>query len=112
MVLPSASPSPYYVPMCAFCGAAMAREKPGFNEVCGECGQDLHACRNCRFFRKGARWDCAETIEAQVVDKDRRNLCDWYETDPARFIAGTGDRKGRQSADKARSDFDRLFGAS
>ena len=90
----------------------MAREKPGFNEVCIECGRDLHACRNCRFYRPGAKWDCAETIEAAVIDKERRNFCDWYETDPARFVAGSGDQKGRQSAHDARSDFDRLFGGS
>ncbi len=90
----------------------MAREKPGFNEVCVECGLDLHVCRNCRFYGPGSKWDCAETIEVQVVDKERRNFCDWYETDPARFIAGGGDEKGRRSALDARSDFDRLFGGS
>lgn len=98
--------------MCAFCGSAMGREKPGFNETCPDCGRDLHACLNCRFYRKGARWDCAETIEEPVVDKERRNLCDWYETDPAYFSAGPGDARGRSSAGKARSDFDRLFGGS
>ncbi len=88
----------------------MPREKPGFNETCPDCGRDLHVCRNCRFYRKGARWDCAETIEIPIPDKEARNLCDWYETDPARFVAGAGDEKGRDSAVKARSEFDRLFG--
>lgn len=90
----------------------MSREKPGFNEVCPDCGRDLHACMNCRFFKKGARWDCAETVDEPVPDKEKRNHCDWYQTDPARLVAGVGDRGGQKAADKARSDFDRLFGAS
>lgn len=90
----------------------MSRDKPGFGETCIQCGRDLHSCGNCRFYRKGARWDCAETIDAPVPDKDRRNLCEWFQTDPARFEAGSGNRTARDSAQKARSDFDRLFGGS
>lgn len=84
--------------------------KPGFNETCETCGRDLHACANCRFLRPGARWDCAETVGEQVVDKDRRNLCDWYETNPDLFTAGPGKPREREKAEKARNDFDKLFG--
>jgi hypothetical protein len=88
----------------------MQPERPGFHETCLSCGRDLHACVNCRFYRRGARWDCAETIESPVPDKERRNLCDWYETDPRRLVEAEGDRKGQSAQEKARSDFDRIFG--
>lgn len=88
----------------------MPREKPGFNETCDSCGRDLHACANCRFYKRGARWDCLETIEGPVVDKDARNRCDWYETAPRLFEAGQGDRRGQDAAARARADLDKLFG--
>lgn len=101
----------YYRGMCSFCGVAMpADRKPGFNETCETCGRDLHACLNCRFHRSGARWDCAETVQEPVTDKERRNLCDWYETAPSLLVAGPGRPREQARATKARNDFDSLFG--
>jgi len=85
--------------------------KPGFNEVCETCGKDLHACVNCRFYRPGARWDCAESsIKEPVADKEARNYCEWFETRPELFVAGSGRADARDSADKARRDLGKLFG--
>jgi hypothetical protein len=83
---------------------------PGFGEVCENCGKDLHACVNCRFFKKGARWDCVETIDEPVIDKDNGNFCDFYETDSALYVETKGREDARSAAKKARGDFDRLFG--
>ena len=83
---------------------------PGFNSVCEACGKDLHCCLNCRFFKKGAKWDCAETVEEGVPDKERRNHCDWFRTDPRLFARTEGRSSDRDAAWKARSDLDRLFG--
>jgi hypothetical protein len=83
---------------------------PGFNERCEGCGKDLHSCLNCRFYRKGARWDCAETVQEPVVDKEKRNYCEWFRTDPSLFARNEGRAAERSAADKARSDLDRLFG--
>ena len=83
---------------------------PGFNEACASCGKDLHACLNCRFYKPGARWDCAETIDEPVPDKERRNLCDWFQTSPALLVAAPGRSTESAAADKAREELDRLFG--
>jgi len=89
----------------------MPRDRPpGFNETCESCGKDLHACLNCRFYKPGARWDCAETVGERVVDKERRNLCEWYETKAELMTASEGRKSERSAADKARSDLDKLFG--
>jgi hypothetical protein len=87
-----------------------ADRPPGFNEACESCGKDLHACLNCAFYRKGARWDCAETIGEPVADKERRNHCDWFRTSSALLVATAGRSTERSAAEKARGDLDRLFG--
>jgi hypothetical protein len=84
--------------------------KAGFNECCETCGKDLHACCNCRFHKAGARWDCAETIDEPVVDKERRNRCDWFETNPVFFSVSAGRTSAMSAAEKARHDLERLFG--
>ncbi|MDA8424645.1 MAG: hypothetical protein M0Z80_00780 [Treponema sp.] len=98
--------------MCSYCGMPMASDrKPGFNDTCETCGKDLHACVNCRFYRRGARWDCLETsLDGPVADKEARNYCEWYETRPELFAPGQGRASDRGSADTARGDFDKLFG--
>ncbi len=83
---------------------------PGFGEVCTRCGKDLHVCLNCAFHAPGRRWDCAETIDAPVVDKDRRNLCDWYRTSPVRLVAGAGRQSERDKAASSGDAFRKLFG--
>jgi len=97
--------------MCSYCGSPMPADRsPGFGEACERCGKDLHACLNCRFYKAGARWDCAETIDEPVVDKERRNTCDWYQTNPALLAETKGRESARSAAEKARGDLDRLFG--
>ena len=87
-----------------------ADRSPGFNEACDACGKDLHACLNCRFYKKGLRWDCAEVIDEPVPDKDRRNRCEWFQTNPALYSQTLGRVPERSAAEKARDDLDRLFG--
>jgi len=97
--------------MCSYCGSPLPADRsPGFNETCESCGKDLHACLNCKFYKPGARWDCAETIDEPVTDKERRNRCDWYQTKAALLVAGEGRKSARSAADKARADLDKLFG--
>jgi hypothetical protein len=83
---------------------------PGFGEVCESCGKDLHACLNCRFYKPGARYDCAETIDENRPDKERHNFCDFFQTNPALLVASAGRESARAAAEKARGDLDRLFG--
>jgi hypothetical protein len=83
---------------------------PGFGETCEGCGRDLHACLNCRFYKPGAHWDCAETVEQAVPDKEKRNFCDYYQTNPAYLSASAGRKDAQDASKKARSDLDRLFG--
>lgn len=73
--------------------------------VCPACGTDLHSCRNCRFYDPGAHYDCHETVDELVTDKERANFCDFFS--PALGISsgkGTAPSNG-----EARAAFDSLF---
>lgn len=88
-----------------------ADRKPGFNEVCEACGRDLHSCRHCRFYKPGIHWDCAESaIQDSVADKERRNFCDWFETNPVYQARTAGAGRENEASQRARSDLDKLFG--
>lgn len=73
--------------------------------VCPSCGKDVKVCLNCRFYEPGAHWDCRETVNELVVEKDRANFCEF-------FALSTEHRasRGAGAAKEARSDFDKLFG--
>jgi hypothetical protein len=99
--------------MCYFCGEAVPGDRvPGFGETCLTCGRDLHVCLMCSFYAPQARWACRETIDAQVVEKDRRNFCDFFRLAPVFKTASAGDLRGRSKAESAKSAFDALFGKS
>lgn len=40
--------------------------------------KEKHTCLNCRFYKKGAHYDCAENIDELVKDKDRPNFCEYF----------------------------------
>ncbi len=93
--------------MCYFCGTKLPlREKIGFREACPDCGRPLHVCLNCTFYKPGAHWDCAETVEEQVPDKEKGNFCEWFVPVPeARDSYGRGTRRDGD----VRTRFDDLF---
>jgi hypothetical protein len=61
---------------------------------------------NCRFYSPGAHWDCRETIEEPVREKDRANFCPYFS-----FVDKTsGAKTGDSSQERARQAFKKLFG--
>jgi len=96
--------------MCYYCGVAVPSDRTiGFNETCPVCGKDMHVCASCDFFKLGAHWDCRETIDASVEDKEKRNYCDFFVVAPQYFQQTAGSQTARMKAQSARSAFDSLF---
>lgn len=96
--------------MCYYCGDAVPEEpKPGFSEICPRCGKDMHVCLMCRFYSPGLHWDCRETVDVHVLEKDRRNFCEWFALDPAFAVKTAGLGKPRDAAETARTAFEALF---
>lgn len=96
--------------MCYYCGSPISdRHEVARTERCEECGRDLHVCLNCRFYRPGAHFDCAETIDEPVVDKDRSNFCDSFSVDPKYRGRTEGRGADRAREESARKRFSGLF---
>jgi hypothetical protein len=71
------------------------------------CGADTRACKNCSFYSPGAHYDCRETVDEAVRDKERANFCGNFAYNP-----DAGSKSGRKEFDKAqkaRGDFASLF---
>lgn len=95
--------------MCYACGGVLAYGyKPGFNDVCDICGKDIHVCRMCRFYAPGAHWDCAENVEEHVIDKEKRNHCEFFVL-AEKYVDGGPSRESRSASD-AKRKFSALFG--
>jgi hypothetical protein len=95
---------------CFFCGHSLSEgERVYRSSSCTRCGKDLKICRNCRFYSPGAHWDCLESIQDPVHDKERANFCEFFQ-----FREGSSqDRRPGSAPDakkKAQDALDKLFG--
>ena len=94
---------------CHFCGSSLdPKTRIVRDSVCPNCGQDLHACVQCRHFDRHAHNMCREPQAEWVTDRERRNFCDYFSLN---LVAPSG-AKGTQRADRtqaARSKLDQLF---
>lgn len=91
---------------CFRCGAEVAAERRVLREdECGRCSQDLHCCRNCRFYDPGVSNQCSEPQAEWVADKERGNFCEFF------VFADRAAAGGRAAAkeESARDRFNRLF---
>jgi hypothetical protein len=96
--------------MCWKCGKQIDSTETIYRDsVCPECGADLHCCRNCRFYEPGAHFDCHETVEELVTDKEESNFCANFS--PKTDFSPAGGKNG-DDAKKARDAFNSLFGGS
>ncbi|MCK4923643.1 MAG: hypothetical protein KAS61_01635 [Spirochaetes bacterium] len=94
--------------VCARCGAEVDHAGTiGRNNTCSNCGAYLHSCVNCRFYRPGRHNDCTEPQAELVADKRAANFCNYFTMREAR---GSEPKPAGNKRDKARKDFDKLFG--
>jgi hypothetical protein len=93
--------------VCVFCGNSLDDTLEVFrSSTCPSCDRELKICLNCRFYKKGAHWDCLETIPEPVAEKERANFCDYF-----RFREGArGSSPSAGKSRQARDSFDKLFG--
>lgn len=92
--------------ICHGCGAAVAYEDPVPRDAeCDGCGRDLRCCRNCRHWDGALNNQCRETEADPVVDKWRRNFCEFFAWSPAPYAPDAGEKR----AAEARAKLDALF---
>lgn len=79
---------------CGKCGKENSLEgNIGRNEVCSSCGADLRTCINCGHYDPGRYNSCREPQAERVVDKEKRNFCDFFTTDKKAKQGETGSAK-------------------
>jgi hypothetical protein len=92
--------------MCYFCGKS-PDEKITRSLLCLSCKKELRVCLNCKSYKKDAHWDCIESIQEQVTDKERANFCDYF------VYVNRGDKqkqeKNLKAKNEAKDNFLKLF---
>ncbi|HTM57328.1 MAG TPA: hypothetical protein VL123_02815 [Candidatus Udaeobacter sp.] len=72
---------------CHHCGAAVRFDEPMPRDAeCAACGNDLRCCINCRHYDVNYNNSCRETEAEPVVDKQRRNFCEFFSFSTAPFV--------------------------
>ena len=54
-------------------------DRVSIREECESCGEDVHVCKNCRFYDPKAYNECREPAAEVVLEKERANRCDFFE---------------------------------
>ena len=71
---------------CFHCGTSNSfAERLSLRAECEKCGNDLHVCKNCRFYDPGAYNECKESSAEEVRDKERSNHCDYFQAGSGSF---------------------------
>jgi hypothetical protein len=79
---------------CHHCGAPVTFNEPLARDAeCGACGGDLRCCINCRHYDTNYNNSCRETEAEPVVDKPRRNFCEFFSYSTAPFAKSGGGRE-------------------
>jgi len=93
--------------MCRKCGKQITKTEIYKSTTCEHCGADLHSCVNCKFYAPGSHYDCHETIDELVKDKDRSNFCEHFSVFKGDF--GLAGNSASDKASKAKDAFNALF---
>lgn len=97
-------------PACHFCGTTVENPREVYrSSSCASCKRDLKICLNCRFYSPGAHWDCSETIDEPVRDKDRANFCTFFSFRESP-LHSAGQDQSADARQKAKRKLDQLFG--
>lgn len=91
------------MPNCYFCKTELENKTVYRTSSCPSCSKDLKICYNCKFYSPGSPYDCKESIDQPVVDKDRANFCDFFQ------LASSSFDKSKKTND-AKESFEALFG--
>ena len=92
---------------CQSCGAPVPIGEPIPRDAeCESCRRDLRCCRNCRHWDPRYNNECTESMADPVVDKARRNFCEYFYFNRAPYAAAAG---GQRRESDARAKLAGLF---
>src|SRR5258708_868189 len=80
--------------VCHHCGAPVTFNEPlARDKECDACGGALRCCINCRHYDTSYNNSCRETEAEPVVEKARRNFCEFFSYSTAPFAKSGGGRE-------------------
>ena len=79
------------------------------NSECPVCNTDLHSCLNCKFYDESSHYECKETIDELVKDKERRNFCDYFVEKQYDSNSDNSSKSVEDAKKSARDAFNSLF---
>jgi len=95
------------MPFCRQCGTPVTIGEPIPRDAeCGNCGRDIRACIQCRHYDPAMNNSCRETEADPVVEKERRNFCEFFSLSTAPFQP----KAASSRQDDARAKLEGLFG--
>ena len=68
-------------------------------DECPKCGADVRVCKNCQFYDPKVYNECRETSAEVIREKERSNLCDYFQ--PGGQVASQGSRDALRAAAEA-----------
>jgi hypothetical protein len=91
---------------CFRCGASLSRLSLPLTrqDLCPECGVELHVCKMCVHFDPAAPCQCREDDAEDVKEKELANFCEWYSPSETAFSA-----KQKSEADQALESLEAMF---
>ena len=98
--------------MCKKCGKPINQTEMFRSSTCEFCGSDLHSCINCKFYEPGSHYDCHESVQERVSDKEKANFCDYFSVVSLSSFQNSDTAKDSKTdkATFARNAFASLFG--
>lgn len=80
------------------------------SDVCPSCKADIHSCKNCKYYDIGSHYDCHESIEDSVNDKEKANFCDYFKIKDTSLSSKNSNQSNKPNkAEAARNAFNNLF---
>lgn len=77
---------------CFHCGTELTfSERVGLRDECPKCREDVHVCKNCKFYDRTAYNECREPSAEVVLEKERSNHCEYFQ--PGTGLGGSGPTK-------------------
>ena len=95
--------------LCWNCGRTTGIEgRVTRSDSCPHCLADLRCCRGCRHFQPLRRFQCKESVETNIVNKEKNNFCDFFQMRDVVKRPG-GITTQTESNDDRQKRFDDLF---
>lgn len=99
----------YSIFMCWKCKKNTVTTSIYRNSECPVCNTDLHSCLNCKFYDESSHYECKETIDELVKDKERQNFCDYFVEKQYDLTSDNSSKSVDDAKKSARDAFNSLF---